>query len=76
MWISPVAISSSLVPDNWRYLYNLNPAAGLIDGMRWALLDGPSPGPQLAVSLVSLIVILISGTVWFRTAERVFADTI
>jgi lipopolysaccharide transport system permease protein len=76
MWISPVAISSSLVPDNWRYLYNLNPAAGLIDGMRWALLDGPSPGPQLAVSLVSLVVILIFGTVWFRTAERVFADTI
>lgn len=76
MWISPVAISSSLVPGNWRYLYNLNPAAGLIDGMRWSLLDGPSPGPQLAVSVVSLFVILISGAVWFRTAERVFADTI
>jgi lipopolysaccharide transport system permease protein len=76
LWISPVAISSSLVPGRWRYVYNLNPAAGLIDGMRWALLDGPSPGPQLAVSVVSLIVILVSGAVWFRTAERVFADTI
>jgi lipopolysaccharide transport system permease protein len=76
LWISPVAISSSLVPGNWRYVYNLNPAAGLIDGMRWALLDGPSPGPQLAVSVASLIVILVSGAVWFRVAERVFADTI
>jgi lipopolysaccharide transport system permease protein len=76
LWISPVAISSSLVPGNWRYVYNLNPAAGLIDGMRWALLDGPSPGPQLAVSVASLIVILASGAVWFRVAERVFADTI
>ena len=76
LFISPVAISSSLVPDAWRWAYNLNPAAGLIDGMRWALLDGPSPGPQLAVSVVSLFVILVSGAAWFRAAERVFADTI
>jgi len=76
MWISPVAVSSSLVPDHWRYLYNVNPAAGLIDGMRWALLDTSPPGPQLAVSVTSLVVILASGAVWFRTAERVFADTI
>jgi lipopolysaccharide transport system permease protein len=76
LFISPVAFSSSLVPDGWRWVYNLNPAAGLIDGMRWALLDGPSPGPQLAVSVGSLILLLVSGAAWFRTAERVFADTI
>jgi lipopolysaccharide transport system permease protein len=76
LFVSPVAISSSLVPHAWRWVYNLNPAAGLIDGMRWAVLDGPSPGPQLAVSVASLFVILISGAMWFRTAERVFADTI
>ena len=76
MWISPVAFSSSLVPDRWKWVYNLNPAAGLIDGMRWALLDSPSPGPQLAVSVASLLVILVSGAAWFRVAERVFADTI
>jgi lipopolysaccharide transport system permease protein len=76
MWLSPVVISSSLVPGAWRYLYSINPAAGLIDGMRWALLDGPSPGPQLAVSVVSLVVILVSGAYWFRTAERVFPDII
>jgi lipopolysaccharide transport system permease protein len=76
LFISPVAISSSLVPGAWKWVYNLNPAAGLIDGMRWALLDGPSPGPQLAVSVASLLVILVSGAVWFRVAEHVFADTI
>jgi lipopolysaccharide transport system permease protein len=76
MFVSPVAFSSSLVPDRWRWVYNLNPAAGLIDGMRWALLDGPSPGPQLAVSVGSLFLLLVSGAMWFRTAERVFADAI
>jgi lipopolysaccharide transport system permease protein len=76
LFISPVAFSSSLVHGGWKYVYNLNPAAGLIDGMRWALLDGPSPGPQLAVSVGSLLLLLLSGAVWFRTAERAFADTI
>ncbi len=55
LYISPVAYSSSLVHGGWRYVYNLNPAAGLIDGVRWAVLDGPSPGPQLAVSVGSLL---------------------
>jgi lipopolysaccharide transport system permease protein len=76
MYLSPVVISSSMVPGAWRYVYNLNPVAGLIDGMRWALLDGPSPGPQLAVSAVSLIVILVAGALWFRAAERIFSDII
>jgi lipopolysaccharide transport system permease protein len=76
LFISPVAFSSSLVHGGWRYVYNLNPAAGLIDGVRWAILDGPSPGPQLAVSIGSLLLLLVSGAVWFRAAERVFADTI
>ena len=76
LYLSPVAFSSSLVHGGWRYVFDLNPAAGLIDGVRWALLDGPSPGPQVAVSAGSLVVLLITGTMWFRTAERVFADTI
>jgi lipopolysaccharide transport system permease protein len=76
LFISPVAISSSLVPDRWKWAYYLNPAAGLIDGMRWAVLDGPWPGPQLAISVGSLLVLLTTGVAWFRTAERAFADTI
>lgn len=76
LFASPVAYSSSLVPGGWIYVYNLNPAAGLIQGMRWALLDGPPPGPQLAASVASLLLLLIGGALWFRRAERVFADTI
>jgi lipopolysaccharide transport system permease protein len=75
LYISPVAYSSSLVHGGWRYIYNLNPAAGLIDGVRWALLDGRRQA-QLAVSIGSLLLILVSGAVWFRTAERAFAATI
>lgn len=78
LWLfaSPVAFSSSLVPDNWKWAYYLNPAAGLIDGMRWSVLGTPWPGPYLAISLASLLVLLASGIAWFNSAERAFADAI
>ncbi|MGC8602900.1 MAG: ABC transporter permease, partial [Desulfomonilaceae bacterium] len=42
LYISPVGFSSSVVPDNWRLLYSLNPMVGVIDGFRWCILGGDS----------------------------------
>jgi lipopolysaccharide transport system permease protein len=75
-FVSPIAFPSSLVSGAWRWVYALNPMVGLIDGLRWALIDGPAPGPQLAVSVVSLGLIFAGGTTYFRVVERTFADRI
>ena len=47
LWLfaSPVVFPSTLIEGGWRYVFALNPVAGVIDGIRWALLDGPAPGP-------------------------------
>src|SRR5712672_3501806 len=42
LYVSPVVFSSSIVPDQWRLLYSLNPMVGVIDGFRWCLLGGES----------------------------------
>ena len=42
LYISPVGFSSSVVPEQWRLLYSLNPMVGVIDGFRWCLLGGQS----------------------------------
>ena len=77
-YLSPVAYSSSLVPEQWRLLYFLNPMAGVIEGFRWTILGGNSriywPGFILSIALV--ITILITGIVHFRKTEKTFADTI
>ena len=39
-YVSPVGFSSSVVPQQWRLLYSLNPMVGVIDGFRWCLLGG------------------------------------
>ena len=76
LFVSPVVFPSSLVGEPWRYLFSLNPAVGIIDGFRWALLGAPSPGPELAVSVAALILLLVGGAWYFRRVERVFADRI
>jgi lipopolysaccharide transport system permease protein len=77
LYASPVAYSSSLVPERYRGLYRLNPAVGLIDGFRWSLLGrGALDWRALAVSVGVALVALISGAYVFRRVERGFADAL
>jgi lipopolysaccharide transport system permease protein len=76
LFATPIAYPSSLLSEPWRTLYGLNPMAGVVEGFRWALLDGPQPGLMLGVSVVITIVLLVSGTYYFRRMERTFADII
>jgi lipopolysaccharide transport system permease protein len=77
LYVSPVAFSSSIVPEQWRTLYMLNPMASVIDGFRWALLGTAMPPPAgIASASVLSVVLLVSGTIYLRTAERGFADVI
>jgi lipopolysaccharide transport system permease protein len=76
LFISPVVFPTSLVSEPLRYVFSLNPAVGIIDGLRWALLGAPAPGPELVVSAVSLLVLLLGGICYFRRVERIFADRI
>lgn len=78
LYISPVGFSSTIVPDQWRLLYSLNPLVGVIDGFRWAILGGGTPlyWPGLLLSLGVTAALLSSGVIYFRRTERGFADLI
>jgi lipopolysaccharide transport system permease protein len=77
MFASPVAYPTSLVPAKWRWLYGLNPMAGVIDGFRWTLTGrGQAPGRLLFVSLGVVIVVLVSGVAYFQKMETIVADVV
>jgi homopolymeric O-antigen transport system permease protein len=77
MFLTPVVYPSSLVPESFRWLYGLNPMAGVVEGFRWAVLGvGEGPSVMLAVSVVVAIGMFLSGIAWFRWRERTFVDTI
>ena len=78
LYVSPVGFSSTIVPDQWRLLYSINPMVGVIDGCRWAILGGNTPlyWPGFLLSLFLVVVILVTGTYYFRKTEKSFADII
>lgn len=78
LYVSPVGFSSSVVPTEWRLLYSLNPAVGVIDGFRWCLLGGEAQihwlGFALSVGVAAFFLWL--GVHSFRCTEKTFADLI
>ncbi len=78
LYISPVGFSSSIVPEEWRFIYSLNPMVGVIDGFRWAILGGESSLylPGFLLSLGFVVLLFVSGIWYFRKMERTFADVI
>jgi lipopolysaccharide transport system permease protein len=78
LYISPIGFSSSVIPEEWRLLYSLNPMVGVIDGFRWAILGGESQlyWPGFAVSCGVIAFFMWLGIRKFRGMERSFADLI
>jgi len=77
LFASPVAYASSIVPAKYRWLYGLNPMAGIIEGFRWSLTGrGDPPGPMIIVSVAVVLVVLASGLFYFQKMESTVADVV
>jgi len=78
LYVSPVGFSSSIVPEQYRLIYSLNPMVSVIDGFRWAILGNDSniylPGFCLSLGVVAFM--LVYGVFYFRKTEKKFADII
>ncbi len=77
MFATPIAYPSSLLSEEWRLVYALNPLVGVVEGFRWALLGvDTAPGPMVAVSSAVALALLVGGALYFRRLERTFADVV
>lgn len=78
LYVSPVGFSSTVIPDQWRLLYSINPVVGVIDGFRWAILGGESNLylPGFILSWGVIVFFLWLGVRQFRKMEKSFADLI
>jgi lipopolysaccharide transport system permease protein len=77
MYASPVVYSFTMIPDQWKWVYSLNPMVGVIEGFRWAVTG--QGHPDLTAMLVGgglLAALLFGGLVFFRRTEHTFADLI
>jgi len=78
LYVSPVAFSTSMVPEAWKFWYWLNPLVGAIEGFRWALFGGKAElyWNGMLASFVLSLVLLAVGYHYFRSVERSIVDVI
>lgn len=78
LFITPIAYPSSLIENPIvRGIYAINPMTGVVEGFRWALLGtDTAPTVMVLVSSVAAVVTLVSGWLYFRRAEKTFADIV
>ena len=77
MYAAPVVYPASSIPQQYRWLYGLNPMAGVIEGFRSALLGtNPMPWDLLLPGTIVAIIVSIGGALYFRRMERIFADVV
>jgi len=76
IYSAPILYTASEIPQSYRILYSLNPIVAVIEGFRACLLGTPIPWMYIWPGLVVCILLLLSGAIYFRKMERVFADVI
>jgi lipopolysaccharide transport system permease protein len=76
MFLTPIIYPLSFVPAAWRWVLQLNPLSGIIEGFRDAVFGRPFDWTALAGSASLAIVLLICAAYVFRRMELEFADII
>lgn len=63
--------------EGLRWLYGVNPMAGVIEGFRWAIIGrGTFPTALLVPGMIVTAVLLLTGVVYFRRIEDVIVDVV
>jgi len=76
MFATPIIYPSSLMPEKWRWLLQINPLVGQIEGYRSAFFNRPFDWTGLGISALVTFAILIYAAYNFRRMEKSFADVI
>ncbi|EMS32313.1 O-antigen export system, permease protein [Mariniradius saccharolyticus AK6] len=74
LYLAPVVYSTTAVPNEWQFVYSLNPMVGVIEGIRAMFLDRPIPWEWIWPGSIIAVGVFVFGLFYFRRMEKVFAD--
>ncbi len=77
MYAAPVVYPASLIPENFRLVYSINPMVGVIEGFRASLLGtAPMPWDMICIGSITAVILIVTGALYFRRMEAIFADVV
>jgi lipopolysaccharide transport system permease protein len=76
MFGSPIIYPATIVPARWRWVLDLNPLTGIIEGFRSAVFGRPFDATALGLAAVLTLLVLTYAAYDFRRMEKTFADVV
>ena len=76
MFVSPIIYPASILPLKWRWVLDLNPLTGIIEGFKSSLFGRPFNWTSLAISAAITLFSLVYAAFSFSRVERRFADIV
>lgn len=76
MYSAPIVYSASSIPEAYRIIYSLNPIVSVIEGYRACLLGTEIPWLYVWPGMLTALLLLISGALYFKRMERFIVDVI
>lgn len=76
IYSAPIVYSASSLPEKYRFIYSLNPIVGVIEGYRACFLGTPMPWNYIWPGIITALILLITGSLYFNRMERIVVDVI
>jgi lipopolysaccharide transport system permease protein len=76
IYSAPIVYSASSIADGYRWIYSINPIVGAIEGFRACLLGIPLQWQYIVPGIISTLIILVTGLIYFKLMEKTFVDVI
>ncbi len=74
MYSAPIVYTASSIPDDYRFVYSLNPIVGVIEGYRACLLGTELPWQFILPGMFTAALLFVGGAFYFKRVERIFVD--
>ncbi len=78
LYLTPIAYPADFavkqLPEWASTIYFLNPMAGVVQGFRWSLFGGSPPDIFTLISFGTVIILFLTGLMYFSKVEKEMAD--
>ncbi|MEA4811378.1 MAG: ABC transporter permease [Anaerolineaceae bacterium] len=75
-FLTPVLYPITIHDPIKNFIYNLNPMVGVVNGFRWAITGGTPPDLSVIISMAMVLVLFVTGLMFFHKMEKTFADVV
>lgn len=77
LYMTPIIYPADLVPTKYQLIFQLNPMAVIVNAYRQSVLSGAQPNLiSLSIAFIVSMVFLLTGYLYFKSREKIFADNI